>query len=278
MAGDWIKMRVGLTTHPRVMRIAECLLDSAPFAEWAGLACSLGGYPPPSESESRAERHSALRITRYVTVTALLRFWGYANEHAKGDEVLGVWPEDVDEVTGVPGFADAIETAGWVKFDRENGGLKMPNFEEHNTSSSERSSAGAERQKRYRERKKQQASDAPLSYVTRDVTLQEREEKRREEKKPHRGARVVPLRFDDFWAAYPGPRKFARVKCMQVWLDKGFTAVADQIILHVEAMKLTPQWKEADGKYIPAPLTYLNQQRFEDGLPDSAVPKLRAAV
>jgi hypothetical protein len=178
-------MRVGLTTHPRVMRIAECLLESGAFNEWAGLTYSLAGFPPAEPAQAREDRHGALRVTRYVTVTALLRFWGYANEHAKGDAIAGIWPEDVDEVTGVPGFAEAIEAAGWVVFDRKSGGLSMPNFEEHNTSSSERSNAGAERQKRYRERKKQQAEnpsvDTVTRDVTRDVTLQEREEKRREE-------------------------------------------------------------------------------------------------
>ena len=93
MAGDWIKMRVGLTTNPRVMRIAECLLEDARFMEWAGLSYGIAGYPPPPAEQARAERHPALRVTRYVTVTALLRWWGYANEHTKGEEIAGLFPE-----------------------------------------------------------------------------------------------------------------------------------------------------------------------------------------
>lgn len=179
MAGDWIKMRVGLTNHPKVMRIAELLLDSGEFMDWSGLSYGIGGYPAPSESEHRAERHAALRVTRYVTVTALLKFWGYANEHAKGDQIDGIWPEDVDEIVGVPGFADALCEAGWAEFDRAKGGLRMPNFEEHNTAATVRSGTAAERQKRYRERQKLAAS----SDVTRDVTVTPREEKSREDKK-----------------------------------------------------------------------------------------------
>lgn len=152
MAGDWIKMRVSLVAHPRTMRLAECLLESSEFLEWASLSYGVAGYPPPTESQLRNERHAALRVTRYVVVAALLRFWGYANEHAKGERIAALWPEDVDEITGVPGFANAIESAGWVEFDTQDGGLTMPNFEEHNTTATERSSASAERQKRYRER------------------------------------------------------------------------------------------------------------------------------
>jgi len=182
MAGDWIKMRVGLVAHPRTMRIAECLLESADYLEWSCLSYGVQGYPPPSESSLRRERHAALRVTRYVTVAALLRFWGYANEHAKGDHIAALWPEDLDEITGVPGFSEAIEAAGWAEFDAKNGGLTMPNFEEHNTSATERTSSAAERQKRYRERQKA-AREGQDSDVTRDVTVTPREEKRREEKK-----------------------------------------------------------------------------------------------
>lgn len=174
MAGDWIKMRVSLTTNPRVLRIAECLLENGDFLAWSGLAFGMRGYPPTPAQ--RSERHAALRVTRYVTVTALLRFWGYANEHAKGEEVAGVFPEDVDEITGVPGFGAAIEAAGWVQFDPD-GGMSMPNFNEHNTSAEARS-GGAERQARYRQRQKKGHGG---SDITRDVTVTPREEKRREE-------------------------------------------------------------------------------------------------
>jgi len=178
MAGDWIKMRVGLTTSPKVMRIAECLLENGTYLEWSALSYGMGGYPPMSDAEARSERHAALRVTRYVTVTALLRFWGYANEHIKGEFVAGIFPADVDEIVGVPGFADAIEAAGWAEFEPD-GGMTLPNFCEHNTSAGERSS-GAERQKRYRERK---LVEAKSDGVTRDVTVTPREEKKREEKK-----------------------------------------------------------------------------------------------
>jgi hypothetical protein len=206
MAGDWIKMRVGLTAHPRVRKIAECLLKAESFLAWSGF------------DNSNATSNASLRVTRYVTVTALLRFWGYANEHAKGEEIAGVWPEDVDEVTGVPGFGDAIEAAGWVVFDRQQGGLSMPNFEEHNVSAIERGSSAAERQRRYRERKKAEAQAAESGKdvthsgdVTRDVTVTRREEKRREEKKEVK-TKGTPLALPDWlpsdaWNGYLEMRK-----------------------------------------------------------------------
>ena len=175
-------MRVGLTTNPRVLRLAECLLESAEYLEWSVLSYGVHGYPPPSATEIKAERHAALRVTRYVTVTALLKFWGYANEHIRDDYIAGIVPEDVDEITGVPGFAEALRAAGWAEFG-DVSGLTLPNFSEHNTSADKRSS-GADRQKRYRDRIKTDGDEKPQKRnVTRNVTVTPREEKRREEKK-----------------------------------------------------------------------------------------------
>ena len=180
MAGDWIRMRVGLTTHPRVMRIAECLAANDEFCYWAGFHFHMPSYPMNTGGD-RENHHAALRVTRYVTVTALLKFWSYANEHAKGDFVAGIWPEDVDEITGVPGFSGAIAASGWAIF-QDSGGMELPNFSEHNTAFLQRNSDAAERQKRYRERKRE-GEEAKRNgvTVTRDVTSNGREEKRREE-------------------------------------------------------------------------------------------------
>ena len=71
--------------------------------------------------------------------------------------------------------------------------------------------------------------------------------------------------FESFWSAYPNtPRRVAKAKCAQLWNARKLDAISDEIISHVKAMATTRQW--LDG-YEPAPLTYLNQQRWEDGVP-----------
>lgn len=271
MAGDWIKMRVGLTTNPHVLRIAERLLESPEYLSWAGLSWGVGGYPPLSQEEADSEKYVALRVTRYVAVTALLKFWGYANEHCKGDFVAGILPQDVIEITGVPGFSAALEYSGWAEFDAKKGGMRMPNFDEHNTGARDRSSVGAERQKRYRERKKEEEK----RYVTRDVTVTEREEKRREEQIHHptpNGGGGLPG-FARFWETWPtSDRKQAKGKCLDAWKKAHAERVAADILAHVESMKVSPSWQRDGGQYVPAPLTYLNQRRWEgaEGADDGA--------
>lgn len=80
-----------------------------------------------------------------------------------------------------------------------------------------------------------------------------------------------PPQFPRFWDAWPtSPRKASKRKCGDVWRRKNLDPLVDKIVAHVEAMKSSDQWR--DEKYIPAPLTYLNQERW-DGADVSTQPK-----
>jgi hypothetical protein len=76
--------------------------------------------------------------------------------------------------------------------------------------------------------------------------------------------------FDRFWEAWPkNPRKGAKSECRKKWDKLGCEADIDQIIKHVEWMKTTDQWKEKNGSFVPAPLVYINQQRWDGAdIPD----------
>ncbi|MCQ9618369.1 hypothetical protein L1889_18185 [Paenalcaligenes niemegkensis] len=81
-------------------------------------------------------------------------------------------------------------------------------------------------------------------------------------------AEATECQFTKFWLAYPNtPRRVAKRKCLEKWKAEKLDRFADEIIDHVRAMAKTKQWR--DG-YEPAPLTYLNQSRWEDGLPEPA--------
>lgn len=75
--------------------------------------------------------------------------------------------------------------------------------------------------------------------------------------------------FQSFWEIWPdNQRKVGKVVCKKKWLTQKCEPIADEIIGHVKAMKKTAQWQE----FCPAPLTYLNQRRWEDGVPPDATP------
>ena len=70
--------------------------------------------------------------------------------------------------------------------------------------------------------------------------------------------------FAEFWAAWPNTARKANKKgCLNVWTRRKLEGKADEIISHVEGMKQSKPWKEG---FEPAPLTYLNQERWADGV------------
>lgn len=82
-----------------------------------------------------------------------------------------------------------------------------------------------------------------------------REEKNREEKKLH-----WSNDFDRFWRVYPV--KKGKKPCRAKWQQKKFDP--DILVQDVQArIESDAQWKQG---YIPNPLTYLNQERFNDQL------------
>jgi len=88
-------------------------------------------------------------------------------------------------------------------------------------------------------------------------------EKRREEK-IREDIYVVKTtnRFDEFWENYPNVRKVNKKTCLERWANKSLDSIADEVIAYVKKMKDTQSWK--DG-FSPAPLTLLNQERWNDG-------------
>jgi uncharacterized protein YdaU (DUF1376 family) len=76
-------------------------------------------------------------------------------------------------------------------------------------------------------------------------------------------------KFDEFWNAWPSSkRKVAKSECQKKWAKAGLDAVAETIISQVNILKVTDQWT---GGFEPAPLTYINQRRWEDDAGTPAV-------
>lgn len=110
MAGDWIKMRVDLPTHPKVVRMA-----------------------------------SACKADRLRVVGGLLSVWSLFDVHSAGGQLEGYSPEVLDETIGFPGFSHAMISVGWLEFDGSS--LWMPRFEDHNGQSAKKRAQDADRKR-----------------------------------------------------------------------------------------------------------------------------------
>ncbi len=111
MAGDWMKMRKDLQSHPKVVRIS-----------------------------------SATRSDKFRVVGGLHAVWGVFDTHSDDGILPGYTMELMDHVIGWDGFSAAVASVGWLEESPQ--GLVMPEFSEHNGQSAKRR---AEDQKRKRD-------------------------------------------------------------------------------------------------------------------------------
>lgn len=157
MAGDWIKMRTNLRTHPKVVRISSAL------------------------------QCDALRV-----IGALWAVWSIADEHATiidgAGHLDGYSLDDLSAVIGFPGFAEALARVGWIAECEEHattGGkcLIFKDFETHNGTSAK--TRGLDAARKRAERKSAAVSSSsrkrPESVRENPDAIRTREEKRRED-------------------------------------------------------------------------------------------------
>lgn len=81
--------------------------------------------------------------------------------------------------------------------------------------------------------------------------------------------------FPEFWKAWPSKstRKAAKQQCLDKWARFQCATEASLICQHVEWMKTQHDWTKDGGAFIPAPLTYLNQRRWDGWEPPKVKPQ-----
>lgn len=186
----WIKVDKGLTETIRFKRVVRKLRDSSN---------ALRGVTQFSE---------AFAVT--LVLGALVRFWIYADSHIRDDDTLDITLDEINEIVGVDGFAQALP-AEWLKvIDTER--VQLPDFLDHNGSSEKQRRDNARRQAAYRHKHHSRN-------VTRDVTASNasndarpdktRPDKTRPEEKdtaaapPRRASKSEDAWFAEFRMVYP---------------------------------------------------------------------------
>ena len=155
---SWIKLRNDLRTHPKVVTLM-----------------------------------SRMSVTMSHTIGLLSHCWMMADEHADENGRIKGTKDVVDVLVEMPGFADALESVGWLTSGEDESGpwLQFVNYQQHNgTTSKTRAAAQA--------RKQQQRSRTTVTNVThkRDTSVT-REDKRREENISNTTASAVGVESDD---------------------------------------------------------------------------------
>ena len=186
MSTDWIKMRVDLRTHPKVVRMA-----------------------------------GALNADKLRVVGALHAVWSIFDAHSSDGLLDGYTFKALDIELGWKGFAQAMHDIGWL-IDSDGEGLEAPRFEEHNGQSAKRRAMETERKRLEREAEKAAADAAKAATNTGQVSASHadksvtREEKRREEEKENPPASRVPPKASPR-AAKKCPESFAVTDDLRKW-------------------------------------------------------------
>ena len=102
MSTDWIKMRVDLRTHPKVVRMS-----------------------------------SALKADKLRVIGGLFAVWAIFDAHSDDGVLEGYTFRAVDDELNWKGFAQAMSAIGWLEVTADDG-LSAPRFEDHNGQSAKR--------------------------------------------------------------------------------------------------------------------------------------------
>jgi hypothetical protein len=113
------------------------------------------------------------------------------------------------------------------------------------------SDSSAERVARHRAKLKEESNA--------DVTLQKRQGNALDTDTDTYKHTCEKSHFEEFWKVFPKIRRTAKTSCLKKWKAKKLDTIAEQIIADVRGK--AGSW----GEFAPAPMTYLNQERWLDG-------------
>ncbi len=176
MALDWIKMRTDIYRDPKVIAMADILLETE------------GDLNKHVNQMTRRDMSVTRNVIRNAIVGGLVTLWGVVRHQGKrnGDDISlsGVTVTAIDDIADLPGFGEALEFVGWVVYRK--GGIVFPRFfsENNNDPFENARSKNAERQRRFKQKSNVtgNVTGNGAGNVTDNVTVTHREEKRREEK------------------------------------------------------------------------------------------------
>ena len=213
-----------------------------------------------------------LKIKEQFVVGLLHEFWSWADRHTADGFISGATASWIDKRVGHKGFGCALESAGWINFSSD--GAMIPNFHRHNGESAKARIREAEKKRKQRQIGKPlgtlsppRGEPVPKTEGQKGDLDKIRVDKSKEEKKETPKEEVSG--FDKFWKAWPRhSRKASRGECLKVWIRKKLNEKAEHILQVLELLKQSEQWTKDNRQYIPAPLVWLNQERYDGDLFD----------
>lgn len=158
MAGDWMKIELELPDKPEVHYIA-----------------------------------GVLNLDPDAVVGKLIRVWQWFNKHTENGNAVGVTFALPDRITGVTGFGEAMQFAGWLI--QSGSTLTMPKFDRHTSESAKTRANAASRQNKFRNKSQESNANSNASTVTEPSQREEKNKDITQDKPAAKRGTQVPKDF-----------------------------------------------------------------------------------
>lgn len=197
---------------------------------------------------SACERSCWITLLSYASVNDDGTVSFFSEDQLMSQAGLDFQNEHWDRTRGV---LEKFKKLGMIKIDDKK--IEILNWKKRQDSYL----TGAERVKRFREKKKRNVNVTDKGY---DVNAR-REENRIDKKIHNTTSALADDTFASFWSAFP--KKENKKKSLDIWKRKKLGVFLPQILAFIEKAKETDRWR---GGFIPHPTTFLNSERWNDDL------------
>lgn len=148
MSDDWIKLRMNLWDHPKLVRIMSAICP----------------------------HDVGLPSAKCRIIGALARTWQIFDVHTENGELMGYTDLALDREVGIEGWSATLRSVGWLESMPE--ALVVPRFEEHNGKSAKRRAEETKRKRKARESANRPQSTGQLSATDRTKSGPEKEKEK----------------------------------------------------------------------------------------------------
>ena len=194
-----------------------------------------------------------------TVVGKLHRIWSFFDRQSRDGHARNVTLAYIDRRIGVTGFAQAMESEGWLEVDQT--GALMPEFGRHN---------GKSAKTRALAKNRKQASRTERDMCHAPSVTETGQEKRREEKKdppkPPKGGAVLASIAETIYQEYP--RKVGKPKALRAIANalkrKSPSGQRVELFLLERTKKFAEIRKGQNSGLTPHPSTWFNQERYND--------------
>jgi hypothetical protein len=198
---------------------------------------------------------AAVGLDELGVVGRLWKVWSWADQHSVDGNAVRVTCSFLDRITNCPGFAKAMRDAGWL--EGRDSALTFPHFDRHNGHPAKKRALTKDRVNEHRNARS----------VTPALPEKRRVEKKKSPPTPQ-GVEGVAEAIFDLYPRKEGPRGKAIESIVRALTKTSADTLRDAVIRFAKK----PGLDRENGKFIPLPATWFDDERWKNHLPKPAAP------